>query len=68
MSLEQDIVTLLAPLPPEISTLARQVIGVAGAHPGLSGSVRFGWRSVNFRHELAGHVCAVFPYPDRVAL
>ena len=33
-----------------------------------SGRVMRGWRSVNFRHAQAGHVCAVFPYADRVAL
>ena len=27
-----------------------------------------GWRSVNFRHAAAGHVCAVFPHSDRVSL
>ena len=59
---------LLDPLPGEIGTLARELIALVGGMPGLTGKVMPGWRSVNFRHAKAGHVCAVFPYADRVSL
>lgn len=59
---------LLDPLPDEIGALARDLIGLVGGMPGLTGKVMRGWRSVNFRHAKAGHVCAVFPYADRVSL
>ncbi|HEV7290780.1 MAG TPA: DUF1801 domain-containing protein [Devosia sp.] len=65
---EGDLETLLAPLPAEIGGLARRLVFAVSAHPELSGKVKFGWRSVNFRHEAVGHVCAVFPYSDRVSL
>lgn len=59
---------LLDPLPEEIGPLARELIDLVGGVPGLSGKVMRGWRSVNFRHAKAGHVCAVFPHADRVSL
>jgi len=59
---------LLAPLPDETAKLAWALIAFVAAYPGLTGKVMPGWRSVNFRHARAGHVCAVFPYADRVAL
>lgn len=59
---------LLAPLPGDIADLARALIDTVGTYPGLAGKVMPGWRSVNFRHRQAGHVCAVFPYADRVSL
>ena len=63
-----DLNDLLDPLPEEIGLLARELIGLVGGMPGLTGKVMRGWRSVNFRHAKAGHVCAVFPYADRVSL
>ena len=59
---------LLAPLPAEIGSLARELVALVGGMPGLTGKVMPGWRSVNFRHAKAGHVCAVFPHEDRVSL
>jgi len=67
-ALHADLEALLAPLPPEIADLSRRLVALVAAHPGLVGKVRFGWRSVNFRHPIAGHVCAIFPYSDRVSL
>ena len=63
-----DIDPLLADLPPEIGTLCRSVVDLVLAGSGLTASVKLGWRSVNFRHARAGHVCAVFPHPDKVSI
>lgn len=63
-----DLDTLLEPLPEGIGALSRSLADMIGAVPGMSGAVRFGWRSINFRHERAGHVCAIFPYDERVSL
>lgn len=59
---------LLEPLPEAIGDLCRSVVSLLATTPGLDGSVKFGWRSVNFRHGRAGLICAVFPYEDRVAV
>lgn len=59
---------LLGPLPDEVGTIARAIVAQLARTPGLIGAVKPGWRSVNFRHARAGHVCAVFPYQDTVAV
>lgn len=58
---------LLEPLPPAIGIPCRAVVGLLETMP-LSSQVKWGWRSVNFRHARAGLICAVFPYEDRVAV
>jgi hypothetical protein len=63
-----DFAALIAPLPPPIAELTARLVALVAAHPGLSGKVMRGWKSVNFRHATAGHVCAVFPQSDRVSL
>lgn len=66
---EPSLDELLAGLPPEIAALARDTVALVQAlQPELQARVRLGWRSVNFRHPVAGFVCGVFPYPDRVSL
>jgi hypothetical protein len=67
-ALEEDLATLLASLRPQIVALSRRLVAMLGVHPGLSGKVKFRWRSVNLHHNVAGHVCAIFPHQDRVAL
>ncbi|WEK04441.1 MAG: DUF1801 domain-containing protein [Candidatus Devosia phytovorans] len=59
---------LVAPLPAPVGELTARLVALVAAHPGLSGKVMTGWRSVNFRHGQAGHLCSVFPHPDRVSL
>lgn len=59
---------LVAPLPPEVGELTARLVALVAAHPGLRGKVMSGWRSINFSHAQAGHVCSVFPHADRVAL
>ncbi|MBS3850136.1 DUF1801 domain-containing protein [Devosia sp. BSSL-BM10] len=63
-----DFACLVAPLPPAIIERTARLVAVIAAHPGLSGKVMKGWKSVNFRHAIAGHVCSVFPHDDRVSL
>ncbi len=66
--LQGELDALLAPLPEPTAALARRLVTLVAAHPGLSGEVKTGWKSINFRHAKAGHVCAVFPHLDRVSL
>lgn len=63
-----QLTELLAPMPGPVADLATRLVGLVAARPGLSGKVMMGWKSVNFRHPDAGHVCSVFPYTDRVSL
>ena len=63
-----DFAALIAPLPAPVAELTARLVALVAAHPGLSGKVMGGWKSVNFRHARAGHVCAVFPQVDRVSL
>lgn len=63
-----DFAALVAPLPAPVKELTARLVALVAAHPGLSGKVMAGWKSVNFRHGAAGHVCSVFPQEDRVTL
>lgn len=63
-----DLDALLAELPDDVGQLCRAVVSLIAEGTPLTGQVKLGWRSINFRHARAGHVCAVFPYADRVAL
>jgi hypothetical protein len=63
-----DLDQLLLGLPWEIEELCRHIVDILGSNPSLSRSVKMGWKSVNFRHARAGHVCAVFPHSDRVSI
>ena len=59
---------LVAPLPPPVRELTARLVALVAAHPGITGKVMTGWRSVNFRHADAGHVCSVLPHEDRASL
>ena len=63
-----DFAALIAPLPVPVAGLTARLVALVAAHPGLSGRVMSGWKSVNFRHFGAGHVCSVLPQGERVAL
>jgi hypothetical protein len=63
-----DLDSLLEPLPPNTARLARHLVSVLVAYPGLSGRVTQGWRSVNFHHASAGYICAVLPHDDHIVL
>ena len=59
---------LVAPLPAPASELTARLVALVAAYPGLTGKVMSGWKAVNFRHARAGHLCSVFPQPERVLL
>jgi hypothetical protein len=63
-----DFAELVASLSPSVGELTARLVALVAAHPGLAGRVIAGWRSVNFRHKSAGHVCSVFPGADQVVL
>jgi hypothetical protein len=51
-----------------VATVQRLRTAVHEAHPLLSERVRLGWRSINYRDDDAGFVCAIFPLVDRAQL
>ena len=63
-----DFAALIAPLPAPVAELTARLVALVATHPGITGKVMTGWRSVNFRHADAGHVCSVFPHEDRASL
>lgn len=67
--LQGDLQRLLDGAAPDISELALDLVDcVMACQPAFGAKVRFGWRSVNFRHPRAGHVCAIFPMKAEVLL
>lgn len=65
---QTELDVILARHPESIGQLCHHVVRLLAKVSGLTGSVKLGWRSVNFRHEVTGLVCAVFPHDDRVAI
>jgi hypothetical protein len=60
---------LVGKFEPKIVELTHSLIElVREIRPELTAKVRFGWGTVNFRHPVAGFLCAVFPMSDRVLL
>jgi hypothetical protein len=51
-----------------VATVQRLRAALHEAHPLLTERVRLGWRSINYRDDDAGFVCAIFPVVDRVQL
>lgn len=66
--LDDELASLLNGMPTTIGTLCEALVRLLDGTAGLAGSVRPGWKSVNFRHARGGLICAVFPYEDRVAI
>lgn len=64
----RSFAALIAPLPVPVGELTARLVALVAAHPGLTGKVMTGWKSVNFRHASAGHVCSIFPQAERVSL
>ncbi len=64
-----DLETLLARTDPEVAQTVRELAALLDTiAPDLAAQVRLGWGSVNYRHPLAGFVCAIFPMKDHVSL
>ncbi|WP_210508638.1 DUF1801 domain-containing protein [Naasia sp. SYSU D00057] len=64
---EDELERLLPGHPPEVRELARDAAAaILDATPGLLVRAAPGWHSLNVRHPQAGHVCAIFPFDDRV--
>jgi len=52
-----------------VRSLARELVdAILAQRPDLSPTARFGWRSINFHHRVAGLVCGVFPQKGDVRL
>lgn len=64
-----DLLHILRSFPEPIQQLtSRLALTVLSVGPDLEGKVRIGWGSVNYRHPVAGFVCAIFPMQDHVSL
>ncbi len=60
---------LLADHPDAVVAAAQRLRDVLlEAQPDLVERARTGWHSINYTHPVAGFVCALFPYADRVDL
>ena len=67
--MSSEIAQLLDGSPGPIASLTRDLVScLLRAQPSLVPTVRLGWRSINFRHPRAKHLCAVFPLKDEVRL
>ena len=67
--MSNEIAQLLEGSPEPIAALTHQLVAsLLRAQPSLVPTVRFGWRSINFRHPRAKHLCAVFPLKNEVRL
>ncbi len=64
-----DLDLLLRRIDPAIAETTTHVAElVARLRPDFEARARIGWGSVNYRHPVAGFVCAVFPMDDYVSL
>jgi hypothetical protein len=54
---------------PPVAALARELVAlIAGMRPDLTGKVRRGWGTINYRHRRAGFVLALYPSTEHVAV
>jgi hypothetical protein len=64
-----DLLHIVRQFPEPIRELSsRLALSVLNLRPDLEGKARLGWGSVNYRHPVAGFVCAIFPMEDHVSL
>jgi len=64
-----DLLQIVRPFPEPIAEMAsRLALTLLNVRPDLEAKVRLGWGSVNYRHPVAGFVCAIFPMEDHVSL
>ena len=64
-----DLLQIVRPFPEPIGQLASKLaLTLLNLRPDLEAKARLGWGSVNYRHPVAGFVCAIFPMEDHVSL
>ena len=64
-----DLLEIVRRFPEPIQQLAsRLALTLLSVRPDLEGKARLGWGSVNYRHPVAGFICAIFPMEDHVSL
>lgn len=69
MPFERDLADLLSRRAPAIAALARALVAtVRDIRPDFAAKVAKGWGTVNFRHDKAGFICAVYPSAGHVSL
>ena len=64
-----DILNIVRSFPEPVQQLTSKLaLTLLAVRPDLEGKARLGWGSVNYRHPVAGFVCAIFPMEDHVSL
>ena len=64
-----DLRNVVRSFPEPVRELASKLaLTLLALRPDLEGKARLGWGSVNYRHPVAGFVCAIFPMEDHVSL
>ena len=64
-----DLLNIVRSFPEPVQQLTSKLaLTLLSVRPDLEGKARLGWGSVNYRHPVAGFVCAIFPMEDHVSL
>jgi hypothetical protein len=64
-----DLLQIVRSFPEPIAELSsRLALMLLSLRPDLDAKARLGWGSVNYRHPVAGFICAIFPMEDHVSL
>ena len=64
-----DLLNIVRSFPEPVQQLTSKLaLTLLAIRPDLEGKARLGWGSVNYRHPVAGFVCAIFPMEDHVSL
>jgi len=64
-----DLLNIVRSFPEPVQQLTSKLaLTLLAVRPDLEGKARLGWGSVNYRHPVAGFVCAIFPMEDHVSL
>ena len=64
-----DLLQIVRPFPEPVGQLTSKLaLTLLNLRPDLEAKARLGWGSVNYRHPVAGFVCAIFPMENHVSL
>lgn len=64
-----DLQHIVRSFPEPIGVFANTLaLTLLNLRPDLEAKARLGWGSVNYRHPIAGFVCAIFPMEDHISL